>query len=293
MNEYLFRKKYLLLNLGLKQQLMRTNMTFYKTLAYTIIASFIFASCVRERDTDMVMIEEQTLGEFIYHNAFEIAEDAASKSTGDQLSNYKTAGYCASITHNKLSNPRTIIIDFGNTNCLCNDNHNRKGKILVSYTGNVFTEYGSSSTISFDNYYIDNNQVFGMNAVRHEAPNLLGQPVFAMAISGKLLKPNTLDTLTWNATRNRIWTAGYTTPVYSDDMFELTGNGSGTSSNFGYYTMNITKPILKSSECRYFTSGNFDLQPQGKSLRIVDYGKGDCDDKATAELNTKTFSIQL
>jgi hypothetical protein len=248
---------------------------------------------VRERDTDMGMVEEQVLGEFVFHNALDIVEDAATKSTGEPLSNFKTTGLCANLIHNTASNPRTMVIDFGNTNCLCNDNHNRKGKILVSYSGNKLTDVNNQTKITFQDYYLDNNQIIGSSVITNKDSNLLKQPYAEIIISGKMLKPNTVDTLIFNATRTRTWTKGFATPIYGDDEFEMVGNGTGTSYNQGYYSMNITKPIVKNAQCHYFLTGKFDLQPQGKSVRIVDYGKGDCDDKATSQLNTKSFGIQL
>lgn len=40
---------------------------------------FQLSSCVRERDTDVSVAEQQVMGEFIYSNALEIADDAATK----------------------------------------------------------------------------------------------------------------------------------------------------------------------------------------------------------------------
>lgn len=266
--------------------------SFLGIILFTCII-LLNAACVRERDTDMSAVQDQVLGEFIFNNALEIAEDASTKKTGDNLSNYKTAGYCAAITHNELSNPRTILIDFGNVNCIGNDNRSRKGKINVAYTGNLFNDVNNVITITFDNYYIDNHQVFGQSIVTRKPNNVLLQPVFDIAVTGKYLLPNTLDTLSWNANRTRTWTKGYLTPVFEDDEFELIGTGNGVSLNRDYYAMNITKSIIKTGTCRHFTSGKLDIQPQGKSLRSVDYGNGDCDKNAVAELNTKSFNIDL
>ncbi len=49
-------------------------------------------------------------------------------------------GNCATIEFDIESNPKKVTIDFGETNCLCEDNRYRKGKIIVEYTGNYYEE---------------------------------------------------------------------------------------------------------------------------------------------------------
>lgn len=58
--------------------------------------------------------------------------------------------------------------------------------------------------------------------------------------------------------------------------------------------MTITKPLVKEVlGCRYFTQGKIEMQPQGKALRVMDYGDGSCDNDATVTLNNKVFNIKL
>jgi hypothetical protein len=118
-----------------------------------LIGLFSFASCVRERDTNTSYAVDQTTGEMIFSNVIDIADDAATKQTGELLSNYKN--YCTYITHDKISMPRKITIDFGAVNCLCADGRNRKGKILISYTGTDYADSLSIVNVSFENYFID------------------------------------------------------------------------------------------------------------------------------------------
>jgi len=265
----------------------------WNVLGIAFLGLFIMSSCVRERDTDVTIAQEQAMGEFVYSNALEIADDASTKLSGENLSNFKTSGYCATLTHDKVSMPRTMVIDFGLMNCMCNDNRNRKGKILVNYTGNEYGDSNGVITITFDNYYVDDYQVMGTKIVTNLGRNNLSQPHYAIEVAGKILKPNVLDTLVWNATRERIWTGGADTPVYGDDQYSYIGTGNGMNEFRSYYSSVIQAPLVKGQFCRFFNSGKVDIQSQGKALISMDYGDGNCDNQATVILNNKSFHIDL
>ncbi|HNB81033.1 MAG TPA: hypothetical protein PLP14_02980, partial [Chitinophagaceae bacterium] len=159
-------------------------MTFTLILALT--------SCVRERDNDTTMASELAMNEYVYHDASCLADDAASKLTGQNLSNYKTRGYCATLTHDTFNNH--IIIDFGPQNCMCNDGRYRRGKVLVDYTLN-YSDSGSVHTLTFDEYYVDNHLVMGSNIVENKGHNVLAHTWFKSTVDGKVLKPGFDDTL--------------------------------------------------------------------------------------------------
>ena len=197
------------------------------------------------------------------------------------------------LTHDTISNPRTIVIDFGSANCMCNDGRTRKGKILVSYTGH-YADSGSVHTITFDNYFVNNYQVMGSNVVENKGLNGSSQPYFTSVIAGKVMKPGVADTLYYEANRTITWTQGSTTPVWGDDIYEITGTGSGQNELKTFYAMTITQPLIKEVlGCRYINQGKIEMQPQGKALRTIDFGNGNCDNDATVTINNKVFNIKL
>ena len=257
-----------------------------------LIGLFSFASCVRERDTDTSYAVDQTTGEMIFSNAIDIADDAATKQTGEFLSNYKN--YCTYVTHDKVSMPRKITIDFGAINCLCTDGRNRKGKILISYSGTNYADSLGTVSISFENYFIDEHQVFGTIAMTNNGRNIASQPYYKVFTKGKYLKPLVLDTLVWNADRDRTQIEGSTTPVWSDDVFEYIGSGNGLNQYKVYFASNITKPLVYDRVlCKHINEGKVELQPQGHALRTINYGEGNCDDDATVVFNSKMYNIKL
>lgn len=269
------------------------NKTSVVIVLTAFVTLFVFNACVRERDTDIEIVKEEVLGEFMYDNALAIVDDAATKNTGEQLSNYKTSGYCASIIHNTLSNPRTILVDFGTVNCLCNDGRNRRGIISASYTAANYADSGNVLTINFDNYYVNDVNVTGQSIVANKGRNVIGLKYFEISTEGKMVLLPGADTVYWNAERLRTWVQGQNTPVWGDDVYELQGTGNGKNGNKQYYSMNITEPLYKEVSCRYISKGKIEMQPQGKALRSLDYGNGDCEAHATVLINFKGFNIDL
>lgn len=263
-----------------------------------IIGSGIFltlagalSSCVRERDIDTSISSDQTMGEFIYSNALDIAFDASSKNTNDHLAYF---GACETITHDKSSFPRTIRIAYGTADCLCLDGRTRSGDVLVSYTGNNYSDSTGTVLVTFDNYKIDGYQVFGQIAVNNKGRNTKLQPYYEMKVSGKYLKPLVLDTLLWNADHIKTHVVGSETANYDDDMYEYDGTGNGMNEYQVYYATNIITPIMKYPDCKHFKSGKVEQQPQGHALRTIDYGDGStCDNDATVTFNSKSYNIKL
>lgn len=263
--------------------------------AMCIAGSLFLLSCNKNgkntKDTDTEMASDNALAEFSYNDALNIADDASTKNTGEGLGNYKTTSNCATITHDTVSNPRTITIDFGATNCLCSDGRNRRGKVLVSYTGK-YRDAGHVHTISFDNYFINDNNVLGTKTVTNMGLNAANQSFFNITVNGLIIKAVTMDSVTWNSTRTRTWIQGEATQSWLDDVYEITGSGSGQNSK-GSYTMTVIEPLVKEIACQWITSGKVELQPSGKLLRTIDFGNGACDNSATVLINGNTYTITL
>ena len=257
-----------------------------------MIGMLLVNSCVRERDTNTDQALDEILGEFAFYDAVSIADDAATKKTGELLSNYKTTGYCATITHDEVSMPRTLVIDFGAVNCMCNDGRNRRGKIVVSYTGNKYSDSNSIAQFNFDKYFIDNSQIMGSTSVTNMGRNVNDKYYFEIKTEGKILREFILDTVYWNADRVRTWIQGQDTPIWTDDYYEINGTGNGRSNQLGYYSCNIVSPLLKGYDCRFFTKGRVEMQPQGKTLRTIDMGEGSCDWESWVEIDRKRYYIR-
>ncbi|MBU3676234.1 MAG: hypothetical protein FGM54_03505 [Chitinophagaceae bacterium] len=269
--------------------------TISKLVFLAVVLIGFSTACVRERDTQIDMAKDVVIGDFVYSDAFLMACDASTKSSGETLANYKTTGYCAVLSHDTLSMPRQMVIDFGNVNCMCNDGRTRRGRILISYTGEHFADSGNVITFNFENYFVNNSHIMGEQTVVHQGANLLEQPYFNQTVSGKYLRADTSfkDTVRFNADRVITMVSGNGSPMWLDDAYEITGSASGRGMNNEYFAMNITKPLQRRVDCRYISGGKEDLQPQSKALRLMNYGEGDCDNQISIEINGKRYAFEL
>ena len=261
--------------------------------AIALASTLFLTNCHRRdktSDTDTEVASDNALSETTYNDAMNIADDASDKVTGDNLSNYKTSSNCATVMHDTTTNPKTITIDFGLSNCLCNDGRYRRGKILVSYSGH-YRDSGSVHAITFNNYYVNDKHVMGSKTVTNMGHNSLGHSYFSIIVSGLIVKPNG-DSITWNANRTRTWTQGESTPTRMDDVYEVTGSASGTKGSTSY-TMTIIQPLVRSLSCNWISSGKVELQPSGKALRTIDFGSGTCDNTATVTIGGVVYTITL
>ena len=264
-------------------------------LAVAITGSLYLSSCKRDikgNDNNTEVAQDNSLGEFIYEDVNNIADDASDKQTGENLGNYKTASNCATVTHDTTSTPKLITVDFGSTNCLCNDGRYRRGKVLVSYTGK-YKDSGSVRTITFDNYHVNNNKVMGSRSVSNMGKNASNQTYFNIAVSGLIIKANTLDSVIWNSNRVRTWVQGEATQAWSDDVYHITGNGNGQKANGNTWTMTIIQPLVKDLSCNWISAGTMELQPTGLALRTIDFGNGTCDNQGTVTINGNVYNFTM
>ena len=216
---------------------------------------FFMVSCNRiktkdnNNDNDTEMSKDNSMAEFSYNDAMNIADEASNVNSGDNLGNYKTASNCATVTKDTTTNPRTITVDFGASNCLCNDGRYRRGKVLVTYTGK-YRDAGSVHTIGFDNYFVNDNQILGSKTVTNMGLNASNQSYFNIVVNGKIIKANTTDSIMWSSNRTRTWIQGEATQTWTDDIYEITGNGSGQNKN-GSFTMSIIQPLVRDLSCKW------------------------------------------
>lgn len=256
-------------------------------------------------DKDVSVASDNSLSDAIYNDVQNITDQAAKGqlvffmpiSSSDEKDQIKNADFisktsCATITHDSLSNPKTLTIDFGNTNCLCNDGKYRKGQINVSYTGK-YRDPGSVHTISFTNYFVNDNQVLGTKTVTNNGVNGNGNLTFSIVVDGSIKKANNGGTIIWKSNRTREWLAGSSTQTWMDDVYSITGSGSGISAKGVSYTTTITTPLHRALNCHWFDSGVIEVNPANLPVRIIDYGTGSCDNNINVTINGITYPITI
>jgi hypothetical protein len=231
------------------------------------------------------------------NDVMNIADNAAKTGsagfrTSEATEVFDGLSQCATVTHDSISNPKSLVIDFGPTNCLCADGRYRRGKILVTYTGRYF-ETGSVKTMTFEEFYRNDNNLKGTRTITNNGLDANGRMNWTVNEQNMIITKSNGKVVTRNSVRTRTMIAGYDTPTWTDDVYEITGSASGVNGNGISYTANITKALRRALSCRWIDSGTIEITPEGKATRTVDFGSGTCDDQATVSVRNRSRNITL
>lgn len=272
-----------------------------KILVYPLMAAaaavFVLAGCRKDKeiDNDTSPASDSQLAENVF-NEIKNMNDAVVAGNF-QATMYKSSDTmqtgCATVILDTTSNPRSITIDFGPTNCLCQDGKYRRGVILTTYTGG----YRDSATVithTFNNYYVNDHKINGTKTVTNMGHNANNQLYFNVSVNGSIVKPNNGGTITWTSNRVRTWIAGESTLInWLDDEYIITGSGNGTTASGTNFNMTITQGLHVKLNCPRIVAGVLDITPAGKPTRTLNYGSGTCDYNATVTINGNTYNIVL
>lgn len=276
-------------------------MNYSKYFIPAIIALVLAAgvtSCKKskEKKNSTEVAEDNAVAESAFSDVFNQTDKAALTAGANRLAGGAESlnDSCAVITLNPDSTgafPKTLTIDFG-TGCTGADGKVRKGKIIATLTGK-YREAGTVITINPQDYYVGEWKVAGTKTVTNKGENASGNINYDIAVENASVT-NGEKTISWESSRNREWIEGRSTPLnIFDDVYLITGSGSGTGGNGNDYTVTITNPLRIKVGCRHIMSGTFELAIEDFPVRKVDYGAGDCDDKATVTIKDKTQEITL
>lgn len=282
---------------------MKTKRIILKSLFVIATVSLVMTGCKKDKesdeDNDTSSSNENAIAEASYNDVDNICDEAGRNGS---VSNYKMestdgllSSACATVTIDTVSNPHIMTINFGSTNCLCLDGRYRRGSIRVSYTGR-YRDSASSHTITFNNYYVNENQIKGTKTVVNQGHITNGDLTYHVTVNGEILLANGGGTVTHVSDRTRVWLEGEGTSIWSDDKYSISGTANGKNSNGKSYTMTITSPLIRNMAlgCRkHFVQGTFELTPDGKATRTIDYGSGACDNQATVTIKEKSYTITL
>lgn len=284
--------------------------TKHLTLGLTIVAIALtstFSSCRKdkmndpeEKDKDTSSASDQSLASTTVNDMTSIADEAGRTYSVSSFKTADTEGIlstsCATVTVDSSAAPaRTITVNFGTSNCLCNDGRYRRGTLVFSFTGK-YRDSLTVITVTPQSYFVNDNQVTGTKSITNKGHNASNHLVYEINANIQIIKANGAGTVSWQSTRQREWVAGESTMIWSDDVYSVTGNASGTTANGNTFTSVITTPLVRNMAigCRkHFVSGVLEHTPAGKATRYIDYGNGACDDQATITINGVTYTITL
>lgn len=282
---------------------MKTKQLTLSLALVALVSASIFSSCkkkdVEEKDNDTASASDQSLASSTVNDMTSISDEAGRNYN---VSSFKTAdangllaASCATVTCDTLAAAKTLTVNFGTANCLCNDGRYRRGALIISFTGK-YRDSLTVITVTPQSYYVNDNGVTGSKTITNKGHNSANHLVYEINANIQITKANSGGTISWQSARQREWLAGESTLAWSDDIYSITGNASGTTANNNSFNAVITTPLIRNMAfaCRrHFVSGVLEHTPGGKATRFIDFGNGTCDDQATVTINGHVYTITL
>jgi len=188
---------------------------------------------------------------------------------------------CVTITIVAQLNYRQVTLDFGSEGCIVHG-HLLKGQIVFDYTRNPEAQQIMINYNLVD-FYFDAKNIIGSRSILKELSNENGNPQFTHNLDVTVIWPNGVQA-SREGTRIREWVEGFGSGIFSDNVFEITGNWSATFVNGNTHAYEVLIPLRREVICDYFVSGSFDVQRTNFG-GVFDFGNGDCDNQASFTFN--------
>ncbi|SDR91959.1 hypothetical protein SAMN04515667_0991 [Formosa sp. Hel1_31_208] len=188
---------------------------------------------------------------------------------------------CVTITLVAQQNFRELTLDFGTEGCVVNG-HLLRGQIVLTYTRNPEAQ---EILLTYDliDFYFNAKNIIGSKTLLKELSNDNGNPQFTHTLDLTVIWPNGAQA-SREGLRIREWVEGFGSGVFSDNVFEVTGNWTTTFVNGNEHTYQVVVPLRREVICLYFVSGSVDVQRTNFG-GTFDYGSGACDNAATFTFN--------
>ncbi len=263
----------------------------------------MFTSCKKDiKDPDLSgfkLADDDALSEAVFEDVFNSTDNATimldeAMKGGSAKSDILSEDSCPviSVIHPSTGIwPKTLTLDYG-TGCTGLFDNTRSGKIIIEVTGPRY-ETGSKRIVTFDNYYFNGIKVEGEKVFENLGLNENQNTVISVKLTGgKLILPDG-TVIERTADHQREWIAGFDTKNIWDDECLVTGVASGKNLKGYQYTRTITTALHWKRVCKFIVSGVIKIEREGAEPAELDYGSGECDNKATVTVGGVTKEIQL
>jgi hypothetical protein len=274
------------------------------TVAAVATMNFFIIGCSKEDEESRVFQEaakDEAAADILFSDVFNQVNLAAGQLENDLwgpgANRSEDDGGCATVTispWDTVNWPKTITVDFGETYCQGADGVYRKGKIQAVITGR-YRDSLTVLTITPEEFFVNEYKVEGAKTVTNLGHVTDGHMTFGIIVDDAVITRPGGKQFQWESARTRVWLEGEGTawPIVMDDVFEISGEASGTTYEGVGFLIATTEPLRIERDCEWIVSGALELTPEGYSTRILDYGDGNCDDKATVTVNGVTYNITL
>lgn len=215
---------------------------------------------------------------------------------------------CPNVSKTLLSTPNIfpikIVMDFG-AGCAGRDGRVRSGKIITTYTNRLIYP-GATATTTFENYTVDSIKVEGTHVISNQS--IVGGPqtnitlIWNAEVKGAKLTKHNGNYTEWNSTKTITQMEGMSTALIPlDDIYKIEGHANGKVKRNDMlvgWKAEITEPLIKKFSCRWIVKGvikvvRLNLSGNSPWVSVLNYGNGDCNNKASMTINGITKEITL
>jgi hypothetical protein len=238
--------------------------------------------------------------ENLFSEAYQMMEMEAQKDAS--LNNFTGTGAtlvergaCPAVTITPTGNtfPKTLILDYG-TGCTTKSGKSVSGKITAVFTGKI-KQTGGSVTVTFQSFKYKGYTLGGTYKVTFTSTT--GST--AQITNGTIATPDGKN-LTYSASFTIIQTEGVSTTFITsgeagvlDDVYSISGGGSGTDQTAKTYTVAITSPLIKKLNCEWITTGVVEIKITDEATKKLDFGAGTCDNQAILTVGRLSTPVTL
>ncbi len=274
---------------------------FTLILLGVILVVLTLQSCNQEgenmdmtREQELELVENSVLAEDIADEDVEIANSADVMEFQSESTFRTDDEACFSRSWDEAT--LTLTIDFGE-GCVGPFGKLRSGKIIVKYSekGNF---YSADRSITFENYFVNNNQIMGELFIEKHNLNEEGFYENNYTVNISILFSGE-QTFTITGERKREWIDGIRDGNPSNNVFRLTGSFNGRSTRGVNWSHTIIEPIIADFNCKnagffLFSKGIKEVSFSNNKrtrTRTVDYGNGTCDNTFTVTINDEIITV--
>jgi hypothetical protein len=239
-------------------------------------------SCQKDELSDTAT-ERKIAEDIMAHNDLsDLVDDDADMAFDGLTGELDERSNCPTVT---LAQPRgtwpnTVTLDYSEAGCTTGG-RTFKGKVVITQTAAMNTA-GATRTFTFENFAVENVQIAGTKVVVNGGTNADGDPFFSVTVDETLTYPDG-SSATWQAERVRTFTEGSETPTRNDNVWTITGSGSGVNRNGVAYSTNIITPLVLARPCAWIGAGEITFTANNLT-RTLNFGDGTCDREATLTL---------
>ncbi len=190
--------------------------------------------------------------------------------------------------------PKTITVDYGEENMACADMRERRGVIEI-VASDFYRNPGCELNVSFSEFYQNDHKIEGYKNVIYQGDNEEGNPVYLIQVeAGKITTPEGL-TYSFEQNLEQTWIEGQISESPWDDVYVITGNQEGISSDSVSYTLliNDANPLNVCVGCRWIREGILTIKIEDLQDIKLNYGEGVCDNAATVTIYGDEYLINM